>query len=184
MTETTSLRHRCNGDSLIEVLVAVLVLSFGLLALVALLANSLKLSSTSNYRTVAAEQATAMADLVRANPSMLTSFGGSAGPTAAVTTACLTTTGCTRTQLVGTSFALWQERLAAMLPSGTGIICQDKTAASKATNSSGCDGNASGPLVVKVCWNEASRIQASGRSSTGAALTGAGGTQTCTWTNI
>ena len=180
MNGRSALPSRMCGDSLIEVLVAILVLSFGLLALISLLANSLKLSSTSNYRTVAAAQATAMADAVRANPSMLTSFGGAAGPSATFTSACMTTAGCTTAQFVGMEAALWQERLAAMLPSGTGVICQDSIAASRASNVSTCDGN--GPLVVKICWNEASRIQASGRSASGAQLSGS--TQTCTWTNI
>jgi type IV pilus assembly protein PilV len=179
MTTGTGYRSRERGDTLIEVLVAILVLSFGLLSLVALLANSLKLTSTSNYRTIAAEQATSMAEEMRANTFKLPSYMSTTGPTATVATTCYKAAGCVPDSMLKMQTALWQERLAALLPGGTGLVCRDSTAASRAVNDSTCDG--SGPMVVKICWDESSRIQASGRNTSGTLLANS---KTCTWTNI
>ena len=55
------------GVSLIEVLVAVVVLTIGLLGLAGLQANGMKVSLSSHYRAQAAQLAQDMADRMRAN---------------------------------------------------------------------------------------------------------------------
>lgn len=167
---TIPLRKSIKGVTMIEVLVALLVLSFGMFGMMGILINSLKLSSSSNYRTVAAQQAYTMAEALRTNPSTLASF---AAPNATVTAGCMESGGCTTAQLVNTQFGLWQQVLATALPSGSGTICHDSAAithnpiAGTPTNWN-CDG--SGPFVIKVCWDE-SRIPTSNSIQ-------------CTWTNI
>ena len=59
------------GVTLLEVLIAIVVLSFGLLGMLGMLMNGLKMTSSSHYRTIAAQQLTAMADMINANPSLV-----------------------------------------------------------------------------------------------------------------
>lgn len=155
---------------MIEVLVALLVLSFGMFGMMGVLVNSLKLSSSSNYRTIAAQQAYTITESLRTNPSMLASF---AAPGTTVTAGCMATGGCTTTQLVNTQFGLWGQILATALPNGSGTICHDSAAATHnpiagAPTNWNCDG--AGPFVIKICWDE-SRIPTSNSLQ-------------CTWTNV
>ncbi len=155
-----------SGVTLLETLIAILVLSFGLLGMLGLIINSLKLTSSSNNRTIAAQQAYSMADLLRGTPALIASY---AAPTAAVTSACLTTVGCDESHLIGMQFDLWRKSLAKILPSGSGTICRDSTPndGGNSTNWK-CDG--AGGYVVKVCWDE-TRVSVTGG-------------QYCTWTAI
>jgi type IV pilus assembly protein PilV len=61
------MRQRISGVTLIEVLVAVLVLSLGLLGYAALLAFSLKANQSANFRTQATVLAYEVLDMIRAN---------------------------------------------------------------------------------------------------------------------
>ena len=119
------------GFSLIEVLVTMLVVSIGIFSILAVITVSLQLNSSSVYRTIASQQAYAMADLLRANPTAL----GTADPAiatfasapAATSTLCWATTGCTRNLFVATALDAWNKQLAAVLPSGTGTVCRDSS---------------------------------------------------------
>ncbi|CAN5489438.1 N/A [soil metagenome] len=66
---------RARGSTLIEVLVSVLLLSFGLLAMGAMQTYALAMSKTSGHRAMAAMLASEAADLIRANPSGLAAGG-------------------------------------------------------------------------------------------------------------
>lgn len=61
------MRRRASGVTLIEVLVAVLVLSLGLLGYAALLVFSLKANQSANFRTQATVMAYEVLDMIRAN---------------------------------------------------------------------------------------------------------------------
>lgn len=167
------------GFSMIEVMIAILVLSLGVLGVLGLIIKSLQFSSSSNYRTLAAQQAHAMAEVLRANPSMLASFSGLPVGGATPVTSCMQTAGCTSAQWTTTAFGHWKSQLAGMLPRGDGFVCRDSVAdnlavnavAPAAANSWLCDGT--GPFVVKVCWNES-------RAAIGAFAGGA----MCSWTTL
>jgi type IV pilus assembly protein PilV len=64
-----TLAHRQSGVTLIEVLVSILILSFGLLALGGMLAYSVQLPKLSGYRAAAAVIATGHIERIRANPT-------------------------------------------------------------------------------------------------------------------
>lgn len=64
--------NRQSGSSLIEVLVAVLVLSFGLLSLGAMLSFSVQMPRLSGYRATAANLAAGHIERIRANPTQFT----------------------------------------------------------------------------------------------------------------
>lgn len=161
-----SIINRQDGATLLEVLIAILVLSFGLLGMLGMITNGLKMTSSSNYRTIAAEQLTAMADMINANPSLITAY---AALTDSATANCLKTAGCSTAQLPNNDYSLWlsnlKTNLAQMLPSGTGIVCLDKDPADGNSSDFKCSGT--GRLTVKICWNENSRINISRGGSSG-----------------
>lgn len=162
------------GIALIETLITIVVVALGMLGILAMLINGLKLTSSSSYRTTASLQAQAMAEKLRANPSIVftpastttvtfTTPGGST-----FTTDCIKTTGCTSDRFVPTHLKIWREQLATVLPNGKGTVCQDSAdgAPTPATDTWNCTNTSgSAPIVVKVCWNE-SRVQASAPSLT------------------
>ena len=62
-------RHGGRGFSLVEVLVALIVLSVGMLGIASLYVDSLRAGRTALLRTQAVFLATDMADRIRANPT-------------------------------------------------------------------------------------------------------------------
>ena len=125
LTRPRRARHR--GASMIEVLVAILIVSLGILALAGLLGVSSRLGKTSEFRAVAALLAADIADRMRANrpgadagdyeltPSKL----AGALPVAAT---CVTSTDCSAAELAAIDKAEWQARLLNSLPGGTGYV--------------------------------------------------------------
>lgn len=180
-----ALRNPQHGVTMLEVLIAIVVLSFGLLGMLGLLTNGLKMTSSSQYRTIAAQQLTAMADMISANPDI--AFAYAALPAnSSVTANCLTTAGCptgvsttttgsppvtttslSNTQLPQTEYELWRRNLLALLPQGAGIVCLDGTPADGDSANFACD--SSGRLTVKICWNEHGRVAISGGGGSGGA---------------
>lgn len=117
------MRHRSStGFSLVEALVALLVLSIGMLGIAALYVESLRSGRTALLRTQAVALATDMADRIRANRS------GTANYAAAVTSANTNAncdpggTGCTSAEIARHEKAVWLGMLGNALPGGTGTI--------------------------------------------------------------
>jgi len=114
------------GFSLIEVLVAALVLSIGLVGVAGLQAVSLKNNQSTFMRSQAAILAYDLADRMRANVA-----GANAGDydpaVAAVDSNCNTTTGCTPSALAAHDLGEWNAAMSAYLPSGQGFVCIDST---------------------------------------------------------
>ncbi len=108
----------CGGFTIIEVLVAVLVLSIGLLGLASLQATSLRNNTDASLQTRAAYIASDIAERMRANAAQAALYPGTAA--AAVTGGCLAS-ACTPAQMVGNDIAEWNDMLAT-LPSGQGDI--------------------------------------------------------------
>ncbi len=174
------------GVTLIEVLVAILVLSFGLLGMLGLTANGIKMSSSSQYRTIAAQQLAAMADMINANPYIVSKYSP---PTSTLTKSdppptnnpCLkTTTGCPVDKTANPTYSLshstyavistndyevWLTNLKDSLPGGWGIVCLDASPADGNLGNFGCSG--SGRPTIKICWNENARISTSGGGASG-----------------
>jgi type IV pilus assembly protein PilV len=74
---------RQRGMTLIEILVAIVVLSIGLLGLAGLQLKGLQVSQGSTYRSQAALLAEDMADRIRADASNVNAYVGSTTPTGA-----------------------------------------------------------------------------------------------------
>lgn len=127
---TASARLKCqHGFSLVEVLVALLVLSIGLLGLAALQTTSLKYNTESYFRTQATYFVYDIVDRMRANSAGVTSGGAyDVSDSTAVNTllsdygTCRTsscdcdTNSCSSNNLATYDLGKWYDRMNAILP--------------------------------------------------------------------
>lgn len=143
MRDSILFRRRCRqqaGTSLIEVLVAMVVLSIGLLGMAGLQANSLKLNQTSMQRSQASIHAYELLDLMRSDQR--SAIDGNYD---------LAEGG---TPSSGTELAAWWERMRASMGSAASAeICRVSDPAAGA-----CDGGGE-YFRISLIWNEA-EIQA------------------------
>lgn len=111
---------RAPGFTMIEVLVTILIVSFGLLALAAMLTRSIEYSRGSMMRTVALQQANDMADRMRANiPALNSGAYSNISHSASACTAC---TACTPQELATYDICTWNNQNANSLPLGRGAV--------------------------------------------------------------
>ena len=108
---------RSKGFSLVEVLVALVVMSVGMLGIAALYLEGLSAGRTALYRTTAVTLAADMADRIRANSNAGFAYAG-AGP--GVDSACINgASDCTPDQLADDDWFDWSNQLETQLPDGT-----------------------------------------------------------------
>lgn len=162
MIRTTPFSSHQHGVTLLEVLIAILVLSFGLMGLLGLIMNGLKITTSSHYRTIAAQQIVAMADLVNANPDIASTYSP---PNPVTGTAYCITTACLSNQIAPADYDRWLLNIAASLPNGGGVLCLDASPADGNLANFSCSGT--GRPTVKVCWNENARISISSGGGSG-----------------
>lgn len=111
--------NKNNGFTLIEVLIAMVVLAIGLLGLAGLQATSLRNNQSAYNRSQATQLAYDIADRMRANVAGKTTYTTG---TATTTATCLTTAGCTKEEMAENDLKEWNDAIIATLPSGTGTI--------------------------------------------------------------
>ncbi|MBS4050678.1 MAG: type IV pilus modification protein PilV [Methylomonas sp.] len=111
-----------NGFTLIEVLVAVIILAIGLLGLAGIQTVGLKNNQSAYTRSQATQLAYDIADRMRANVAGVTTYTTIDPPDAAKTDACSTATGCTPAQMAETDLFQWNATLTDVLPGGSGTI--------------------------------------------------------------
>ncbi len=141
------------GFTLIEVLVAVLVLAIGLLGIAGLQAAGLQMNNSAYLRSQAAVLTQDLADRVRANTEGYQTGAYDIGDPSSVsqTSSCFTTAGCSSTQLAQSDVARWRAAVQSLLPGGEGTICQDDSPDDGASETSpACSG--SGNYVIKIWW--------------------------------
>lgn len=116
-----------SGFTLLEVLVAMLVLAIGLLGLAGLMTSSMRDNLSASHRTQATWLAYDILDRMRANRT--SAIAGSYATTLGTPASCLTTvpTGTIQAQ----DIAAWKNQVACALPTGDGSI--GVTAAARAT---------------------------------------------------
>jgi type IV pilus assembly protein PilV len=140
-----------SGFTLLEVLVAIVVLSLGLLGLAGLQAASLRNNQTAYYRGIAIQQAYDMGDRIRANLAGVrdNEYKDLTSPPFPTDPGCFTT-GCTDVTMAKTDYFQWLTTNASLLPGGGGTVhCEDGPA------TAGCDA-ATGNWVfnITVFWTE------------------------------
>lgn len=121
MTSIGYLRQR--GMSLIEALVALLVLSIGMLGIAALYVETTRANRTATIRTQAVAFVQDMADRIRANPVARADYSMAAYGGAPAKHNCVGQTGaaanCTQVELAEDDLAWWRETVLAALPGST-----------------------------------------------------------------
>ena len=114
--------NKNTGFTLIEVLIAMLVLAVGLLGLAGLQATGLKNNQSAYNRSQATQLAYDLADRMRANVAGKASYTAILPSSATAKTNCLTTTGCTPADLAQNDLFEWNSAVSNNLPSGIGTI--------------------------------------------------------------
>jgi len=142
MTQLTIFKKQ-KGFSLLEVMIAMVILSIGLLGLAGLMAQSTQFNNSAQYRTQATYLAYDMLDRMRANPTEARdpnlnynmNFGETPG-----TTTCFATT-CSSSQLATADKDQWLSSVQDLLPGGDGKVTHITTTATTI-------------FVIEIQWND------------------------------
>ena len=158
---------RHGGFSLVENLVALFILTLGLLALAGLQLETIRSQHTSHQQAAAQVLAQELADRMRANLD-----GARAGayvlpdnPPDAAQADCLLPQGCTSLQMALNDLWEWQQEIESRLPNGLGFVCLDSTPSRNRDDfvgsdpgvlSSRCDGLGTN-YMIHVLWDRGRR---------------------------
>ena len=146
-------RRRQGGFTLIEVLIAVLVLGIGLLGVAGLQSVALGLNYGSYLRSQGTLFARDIADRMRANHRGVDNgaydMGTGASPTEQ--SACESTGGCNSNAMAAHDLFEWTQNLADSLPDGQGVVCIDDTPVDGTPGSPACDGSGDN-YAIKIWW--------------------------------
>ena len=156
MTNAIHFRSRPpSGFTMLEVLIAIVVISFGLLGLAGLQAFALQNNINATQRTAAIRLANDMVDRMKANYTGVVNNNyhlPASTDYANQVAACISVGGCTSPQMAQNDAFDWAQGVAANLPGGLGVICLDSTPNDGASNTdSQCD-NLGVRYVVKLWW--------------------------------
>lgn len=146
-----SLINKQSGFTLLEVLVAIVVLSLGLLGLAGLQAATLRNNQTAYYRGIATQQAYDMADRIRANQAGVRAGDYSNLPAGlpAGNPNCFIAT-CSAANMAISDHRQWNTTNAGLLPGGNGsVVCEDGAAGAGCTAATG-----NWVFRVTVSWTE------------------------------
>jgi type IV pilus assembly protein PilV len=157
--------NKNTGFTLIEVLIAMLVLAVGLLGLAGLQGSSLKNAQSAYNRSVATELAYDLADRMRANntPNGLSVYISMLPVNALAQANCVAVSKlCPSNVMAQNDLYEWNLALVNTLPSGQGIVCLDSTPtpipndAFKAASyaEAGCDVPPGSTYAIKIWWDD------------------------------
>jgi type IV pilus assembly protein PilV len=157
---TLTQRRGASGFTMLEVLISIVVIAFGLLGVAGLQAFALKNNQSASLRSTATVLAADMIERIRANsPGATDGFyleGGAKGVTPAAVTSCLNA-GCANPQdLAANDLFEWKAQVAQALPNGVGMVCLDqdiKDGASSGPAGTTCD-NLGKQLVIYIWWRD------------------------------
>lgn len=157
-------RSATAGFTMLEVLISIVVIAFGLLGVAGLQAFAVKNNQSAGTRITATTLAMDLVDRVHSNPPALTLPSGYNKPNisdySTFNAACTTGTGCSPLMLAQNDLSEWSTLVAAALPSGRGIVCIDSTpndgvdANAPACDGTSSDGNGIDNYVVKIWWRD------------------------------
>jgi type IV pilus assembly protein PilV len=161
-----SVSARQSGFTLIEILIAIVIFSIGLLGIASLQIAGMRYTHGSQLRSVAVMQAESMSDLMRAN-----SFGVESGfynvanlaggemPTSYAQDCAVEE--CTAEERATYDLVLWNQHVddvpiesnADVLPQGTGVVCRDSTPNDGTSADWECDDSGT-VYAIKLEWQE------------------------------
>jgi len=139
---------RITGFSMVEALVALVVLSVGMLGIASLYVTTLRSSGSAITRMQVIMLATDIGDRIRAN--RLARMGYNTASVAPQNNGCVGgAVLCTRAQMAAEDLWVWQNQLAAALPGATGTI-----AVVPGTMSNGQGMVDPSRYTITISWNE------------------------------
>ena len=157
-TRVVAARRDC-GFTLIEVMVALIVLVLGVLGASAMTLAAIRDSKQSALRSQASALAYELADLIRMTPEATQLAVYTGAPPSSVSSCW--TTGCSLDDMARNNYFEWRAKLTGAngslvgLPNGDARICRDAAnLASDAASYATCDNLPTSPLVVKLRWDE------------------------------
>lgn len=125
MLKNTNINNPPNshGFTLLEVLITLVIVSFGLLAMAGMMVKGMGLNHTSYVRSVAVQQAYDIADRMRAN---LGGVKGNAYDSIAYTAnqTCTACTSCTASTMAAYDACYWNTQNESQLPLGRGTVAR------------------------------------------------------------
>ncbi|MBA57215.1 MAG: type IV pilus modification protein PilV [Pseudomonadales bacterium] len=126
MLMNNQISNRQTGVGLIEVLVAVLVLTIGILGMVALQTKALQFNQESVYTSQALMMAYEMTDRMRANKGSQLDYLVDYGSNVIANADC-ESSDCSPSQMAKFDAAAWKSAIEVNLPSGDGQIAVDNS---------------------------------------------------------
>jgi len=116
-------KNAYKGFSLLEVLITILVVSFGLLGMAALIVSGARGNNVAHYRSIASKQTEDIADRMRANLAgiLAGSYDSLSASIPGDIPDCKTAT-CTETQMATFDHAQWNTANSILLPDGKGTV--------------------------------------------------------------
>lgn len=142
------------GATLMEALIAIVLLSMCALAYASLQLRGLSSSNSAMWRSKAVMLAYEMTDRLRTNAVGLTAgnYNNLTG-TPAVVTDCGQAATCVPSRMAQFDHYTWNVAVARDLPAGVGVVCLDSTPDDGDLANASCDG-AGTVFAVKVFWKE------------------------------
>ncbi|TAA45624.1 type IV pilus modification protein PilV [Pseudoxanthomonas winnipegensis] len=114
-------RRRAGGFTLLEVMIAILILGFGLLGLAMMQTMSVRFSESSNQRTQATNLVYELLDQMRSNRLLVAQYAAASYTATSTGTTCNYPTSGTAVS-VSDSITLWQCRARATLGDGSSAV--------------------------------------------------------------
>lgn len=146
-------QKKVKGFTLLEVLVATVILAVGLLGISGLQVTGMRSNHSALMRSQATLLAYDMSDRMRANAEGV-SNGDYDKPTATASAACNTTTGCASDKMADNDMFLWSADITNTLPTGEGVVCLDSSPDDgTSSTANACDG-AGSSYVIKIWWRD------------------------------
>lgn len=153
-----------HGFAMLEVLIAIVVVSFGLLGLAGLQVIGLKNNQTAYIRSIATQQAYDMADRMRANYAGVAAGNYNNLSSSGSNPGCISS-NCSPSQVAAYDFYIWNTSNGALLPGGGGRVTRAGNGACTTTAA------ASDQFCIRVSWTEKCTIGESGCASSNGTIT-------------
>lgn len=156
-------RLKQSGFNLIEVMIALVVVSIGLLGMAILQMTSLQQNQSAYHRSQATLLAYDITDRMRANMDEVDAgsyFAASGTPTSDCINYTGAAAGCTPAEMAANDLDEWQASIATELPQGGGRVCRSDVDPNlvvldaEISNPPCAANNSNNPVVVYVWWND------------------------------
>ncbi|MGO4380767.1 type IV pilus modification protein PilV [Pseudoduganella sp. RAF53_2] len=150
------MRKAAAGFTLVEVLVAVLVLALGMIGGVAMQLHAMRTRYESAQLSRAVQMAAAMADRIRANAAQVSAYTGfdfdSATEPHPVAHSACADEACSSAELADAELDGLRRDVAHQFGNGRARICRDAQIWQGKRLRWDCSGGAGAPLVIKIGW--------------------------------